>query len=309
MSSLSKVEPINQLPLSIKAISEKDMKELLDFTKELAKAPFYQKMGSGGVLAIWLTAKEMGLPPMMCLNGGMYTFSGQVTLSSKVLNMLLIRAGHRAEILKLDENSCKIRFVRGDRQKDQNRDFEYEYTIEDARKAGLLKKNNWITNTKDMLYNRCLSGGSIKHMPDATNGAYVIGEMPGDGEILDCIPEDVVLPKNENKDVKLTYTAKASIKMDDFKENESNVKPLYIEKLSMEEVIELQTILNDCDDKYKKKVNEFLPKKYEVDLLDDVPKTEYEILKSAFIKKRDENQKKLAEAEMEMKTDVNNEVL
>jgi hypothetical protein len=46
-----------------------------------------------------------------------------------------------------------------------------------------------------------------------------------------------------------------------------------------------------------------------VDLLDDVPKTEYEILKSAFIKKRDENQKKLAEAEMEMKTDVNNEVL
>lgn len=278
-TALQKVEPINQLPASIKGLSEKDLKELMEISKHLAAAPFYQKMGPGGVLAIWLTAKEMGLPPMMCLNGGMYTFSGQVTLSAKVINMLLLRAGHRTEVLKLDEESCKIKFIRGDRKKEQGAEFIYEYTMEDAKKAGLTGKKNWQTNPRDMLYNRCLSGGAIKHMPDATNGAYVIGEMPGDGEIIDVIPDDVLLPKVEEKS-----------------------------KLSVEQVIELQNLLLQCDPEFQKKVKTvYLAKKYKVSLLDEVAASEFGLLKGAFEEKAREYQKQLAEAEMNNVKEIEND--
>jgi phage recombination protein Bet len=91
-------------------------------------------------------------------------------------------------------------------------------------------------------------------------------------------------------------------------QKEIDVKPLYIEKLSIKQVIDLQTILNGCDPEYKEKVNSFLPKRYSVQILDDVPETEYEILKSAFIKNKDIYQKKLAEQEMEIKA-VNEEAM
>lgn len=68
--------------------------------------------------------------------------------------------------------------------------------------------------------------------------------------------------------------------------------------LTMEQTIELANILKDCSDEYKKQVNEFIPKKYKVDLLDEVPAEEYEKLKKAFTNKRDEHQKALAEKEM-----------
>lgn len=68
--------------------------------------------------------------------------------------------------------------------------------------------------------------------------------------------------------------------------------------LTMEQTIELANILKDCSEEYKKQVNDFIPKKYKVDILDEVPAEEYEKLKKAFANKRDEHQKALAEKEM-----------
>ncbi len=274
-NALQKSEPQNHLPTGIKGMSEKDMKDLVEFTKQLAQAPYYAKMGPGGVLAIWLTAKEMGLPPMMCLNGGMYTFSGQVTLSSKVINMLLLRAGHRADVLQLDDKTCKIRFVRGDRKKEQGAEFVYEYTMEDAKQAGLTGKKNWQTNPRDMLYNRCLSGGAIKHMPDATNGAYVIGEMPGDGEIIDVIPEDIVLPEQKKEESK----------------PESK-------KMALQFVVELSTLFQQCSQEYQDTLNKYLTKKYKTTKFDELPEDAYEALLTPLVMKAEENQKQLADAEV-----------
>jgi hypothetical protein len=262
-NEITKIEPLNQLPTGIKAMSERDMRELMEFTKHLANAPYYQKMGPGGVLAIWLTAKEMGLPPMMCLNGGMYTFSGQVTLSAKVINLLLLRAGHRAEVLKLDDECCEIKFVRGDRRKDQGAEFVYKYTMEDAKRAGLLNKKNWQTNPRDMLYNRCLSGGAIKHMPDATNGAYVIGEMPGDGDIIDVIPEDVILPAEEKKpEVKPKKTC-----------------------ITIDQVNELNSLLDFLPKEYKEQINDFIKTSYKCVGLAGLTENQYKKLRETFVKK------------------------
>lgn len=71
-----------------------------------------------------------------------------------------------------------------------------------------------------------------------------------------------------------------------------------VEKLSTQQVIELQAILNDCSKEYQDQVKSFLPKKYKCDLLDDVPLEEFQKLRIAFETKAKEYQKQLAEAEM-----------
>jgi hypothetical protein len=166
-----------------------EMDQIISVCKVLATCPYYQKLGPGGVLAIYLTAREMNLPLMMCLNGGMYTFSGLVSLSAQLMNMMIVNAGHRADVLQLDDKVCRIRFWRSDRPKD-NCTFEYEFTIEVAAKAGYLGKDNWKKSPKDMLFSRCLSGGARKFMPDVIMNAYAIGELgEEDGSIPAAMPD------------------------------------------------------------------------------------------------------------------------
>lgn len=165
-----------------------ELQEFIETAKLLGTCPYYQKIGPGGILAIWFVAREMGLPPMMCLNGGLYTFSGQVTLSAQMMNMMIVNAGFRADVIELNERVCHLRFWRSDRPKD-NCTFEYKYTIEMAAAAGYLHKDNWKKTPRDMLFSRCLSGGARKYMPDVIMNCYVHGELEDDGHILPVVPD------------------------------------------------------------------------------------------------------------------------
>lgn len=167
-----------------------EVAQIVEVCKVLSAAPFYQKMGAGGVLAIWLTARELNLPVMACLNGALYTFDGKVSLSTQLMNMMIVNAGHRADVIELNDKKAHIRFVRNDRQKGQGDTFDYVFDIAMAERAGYLKKDNWKTNPRDMLYSRCLSGGARKFMPDVLMNCYVYGEIPGfDEHLVNVVPE------------------------------------------------------------------------------------------------------------------------
>jgi hypothetical protein len=185
--------------------SSEEMHHLIEFCKVMASAPFYQKLGPGGVMAIYLTAKEYDLPFMACLNGGLHTFDGKVTFSAIMINSLILKAGHKADVLELDETKCVIRFTRGDRANDPTYEpLIYQYTIQQAQKAGYLSKNNWKSSPKDMLYSRCLTGGGRKHTPEVFVGVLVAGELVGDDSDSNVEP---LLPDNVNTPVKLENTS------------------------------------------------------------------------------------------------------
>lgn len=176
-----------------------ELTQLLDLSKTLATCPYYQKMTPGGVLAVCLTARELNLPVMMCLNGGLYTFDGKVTMSAQLMNMMIVNAGHRADVLKLDETGCWIRFWRRDRKEGYANTFEYSFTYDQAVKAGYMSKTNWKAHPKDMFYSRCLSGGARKFMPDVLANAYVFGEIEdatfSDAHLTNVMPEiEIVEP-------------------------------------------------------------------------------------------------------------------
>jgi len=175
--------------------TQAEMQQLIEFCKVMATAPFYQKLGPGGVMAIYLTAKEYDLPLMACLNGGLHTFDGKVTFSAIMIDALILKAGHKTAVLHLDEQRCVIEFTRGDRRNDPNyKPLVYEYNLKMAEKAGYLRKNNWQTSPKDMLYSRCLTGGGRKHTPEVFVGVLVTGELVGDdsdSNIQPILPPDI----------------------------------------------------------------------------------------------------------------------
>ncbi len=186
--------PALKTDFAMPSISE--LKDLTNFCHMLAQAPFYQKLGVGGVMAIFLTAKELKLPFMTCLNGALYTFDGKVTMSAQLMNVMIVNAGHRADVLRLDDSACHIRFFRSDRKKGEGDYFEYIYSIEMAQKAGLANKDVWKKNPRDMLYSRTLSGGARKFMPDVLMNCYVFGEIESetfsDAHLTNVMPASIV---------------------------------------------------------------------------------------------------------------------
>lgn len=179
MSYAMTLSDTQMLPKNLEA------EEIFKWGHELGKCPFYQKLGPGGVIAVVLTARELGLPPMACLNGGLHNIDGKVSISAQMMNAMIIRAGHSAKLIELTPQRCVIRFKR----REEKEHIDYAYTVEEAHKAGYLSKKNWQTHLRDMLFCRCLSGGARKFMPDVIGNVYIHGEL-GD-ETMPLVPQEV----------------------------------------------------------------------------------------------------------------------
>jgi len=187
MNQLTAVQQKSTFCFSMPSLNE--MEQLMNFCKVMATAKFYSNLGPSGIMAIYLTAKENNLPFMACLNGGVYTFDGKVTFSAQLINAMIISAGHRVDIIELNEQVCRLRFIRCDRHENGYKGFDYEYNIRQAEKAGYLKKTNWQTSPKDMLFSRCLTGGGRKYIPEVFVGVFVAGELIGDQSDSEIIPQ------------------------------------------------------------------------------------------------------------------------
>lgn len=169
--------------------SMQELEQLGRLCATLAQAPFYQKLGAGGVLAIWLTARELKLPPMMCMNGGLYNIDGKVSMSSQLMNMMIINAGHEIEVLYLTDQGCAIRFTRVNHKTGKRKSDEYAFDMADAKRAKYFgepgpqgtwlkkPKDNWMMYPRDMFFARALSGGAKKFLPEVMMNCYVFGEI------------------------------------------------------------------------------------------------------------------------------------
>lgn len=175
----------------MKLITLDEMNNLVRVCQILSEAPFYQKLGASGVLAIYLTAVELGLPPMYCLNGGLYNIEGKVSLSGNAINMMLINAGWEVRFIEYSENACELSF----KYPRSNRIEKFRYTIEEAHKAGYFgvpgpqgtftrkPKDNWLCHPKNMLFNRAIANGGRMFAPDVLGNCYGIGELENEDHI------------------------------------------------------------------------------------------------------------------------------
>lgn len=136
------------------------------------------------IFMVMLAARELGISPLLALNGGIWNIQGKIEISARLMCGMIRRAGHTMEI-KGSNTECSIKGKRAD-----NGDKHIEvFTIEMAKRAGLDKSNVWQKYAEDMLYSRCMSRLARRLFPDVIGTAYVEGEIKDSKEPITKEPE------------------------------------------------------------------------------------------------------------------------
>lgn len=235
----------------------------------LIQSPHYKKMGSEGVFAIVEQAKAIGVSPVRALNGGMYFVRGKVEMSSRMMASLIRSKQH--SITKDKKSNETICILHGKR-KDNGDTWVESFSMEDAKRAGLLKNPTWQYYPQDMLYARALSRLARNLFPDLIGDCYV------QGEIADAIP----LNSNE----KCCEEVSSSEHLEEQSEQ--------IESVSDSEFTELEKWLGD---NYELRANiiSFLKRKFGIEELRMIPREFYNLALDRAKKQFIEQQEALGE--------------
>ncbi len=148
----------------------------------------YRGIGDkSGVMMIMLAARELGIPCMQALNGGLNIIQGKVEISARMMNALIRKAGHEIKVKESTDSLCVLVGTRCDSGEIQ----ETSFSIEDAQKAGLVKPSGgWTKFPKDMCFARALSRLARQLFSDVIGIGYVEGEIKAtEAEII--IPEGI----------------------------------------------------------------------------------------------------------------------
>jgi hypothetical protein len=143
-------------------------------SRNAAASGLYSGVGSEQkIFMILLAARELGIPPMQALNGGIWNIQGKIEISARLMSAMIRRAGHSMVVKQCDNTICIIEGTRVD-----NGDkFLSQFSMEDAARAGLAGRSSWKTYAEDMLYARAMSRLARRLFPDIIGTAYVQGEI------------------------------------------------------------------------------------------------------------------------------------
>lgn len=136
------------------------------------------------IFLILLAAQELGIKPMLALNGGIWNIQGKIEISARLMNCMIRRAGHSISVKELNGKICILEGKRAD-----NGDTCIsQFTIEEASRAGLTNRDVWKKYTEDMLYARAMSRLARRLFSDVIGMAYVEGEIR-DANTIEVSPE------------------------------------------------------------------------------------------------------------------------
>lgn len=154
--------------------AESEFQILQTVARTAAASGLYGGIGNEQkIFMVLLAARELGVPPMQAMNGGIWNIQGKIEISARLMSAMIRRAGHSMVVKHCDANKCVIEGKRAD-----NGDtFTAQFSIEDAAKAGLANRGPWKTYAEDMLYARAMSRMARRLFPDIIGTAYVEGEI------------------------------------------------------------------------------------------------------------------------------------
>lgn len=175
--------------------SEHEMMVYHTMAEQAVSSKMYRGIGEkAGVMMIMLSARELGIPPMQALNGGINIINGKAEISARMMSALIRKNGHEIKIKEISDTSCTLMGIRADTKQSE----EASFTVADAQKAGLIKPNGgWVKCPKDMCFARALSRLARQLFSDVIGIGYVEGEIrASEAEII--VPDDVPMVEVHN---------------------------------------------------------------------------------------------------------------
>jgi len=105
---------------------------------------------------------------MKAINGSFYVVNGKISMSTALMSDRIRKEGHSIKIPEWTDQKCVIIGVR----KDNGDSVKFEFSMEDATKAGLTNSPTWKKYPKHMLYNRAMSTLARVLFPDVVGNCY-----------------------------------------------------------------------------------------------------------------------------------------
>lgn len=122
---------------------------------------------------IVMYGQELGISPMKALLTGFDIIQGKISMKPALMNEMIRKAGHSIKIDKWEAEECVITGSR----KDDGTKLSIRYTSKDAEKAGLLSKDNYKKNPKNMLFARAMGNLGRMLFADVIGNIYAEGEF------------------------------------------------------------------------------------------------------------------------------------
>lgn len=172
----------------------------LQVYQTMAASAVKSKVCKGSVedmMMIMLAARELGMPPMMALNGGIHVIKEKVEISARFMAAAIRRKGHSITITEHTGTKCVIKGKRAD-----NGDtFSSSFDNIDAGLAGLWGQGTWAKYPKDMLFARAMSRLARQLFADVIGTAYVEGEISykevtPDPEAMESVDVEIQQPES-----------------------------------------------------------------------------------------------------------------
>lgn len=263
--------------------SKEEMSVIEIIAKAAADSKHFDKLGGyAGILSICLYSREIGMPPLAALYGGMHNIQGKISMSSEMMMSLIRKQGHKIEILEATALNCRVRGTR----KDTGESYTACFNFEDAKRAGLVKAGGaFEKHPSDMLFARATGQLKRRLFPDIAAKAYIEGELEDE--------EDEAQKAQEKESDVIEVVAEVK---------EPQVKaPL---KMNADDAAKIRAVLGDDSD-FEKNVFEHYAKKYKtaVKSFTDINDSEYDTIwkrAKAYAKER-------LEAEMNIREAANDE--
>lgn len=155
--------------------TEHEMMVFKTISKQASESNMYKNYGGeSGIMMTILAARELGIPPMLALNGGISNIQGKLEISARLMHGMMRRAGVKIIIKESTDAGCILTGIRSD----TGDTATVSYSVADAQKAGLIKiGGGWIKNPKDMCFARAISRLARQIAPDIIGGCYIEGEI------------------------------------------------------------------------------------------------------------------------------------
>ena len=123
---------------------------------------------------------------------GVNIIKGKVTLSANLIAAAIKRSGrYNYRVMALTDESCRVEFYEGGQSVGVS-----EFTMADAKAAGLATGDNWRKFPRNMLFARAISNGAKWYCPDLSGGPLYTPDELGatvDGETGEVIDVPVVV--------------------------------------------------------------------------------------------------------------------
>lgn len=175
--------------------------EMQQMAVSVAKSGMFNLKSVEQATTLMLIAQAEGIAPIQAVQ--MYSvINGMPSLKSTEIQARFQRAGGKVNWLEASNEKALVELTI------DGQSYKSEFTLADAKRMGLDKKDNWVKMPKQMCMARAMAMGVRAIYPSCLNNMYSVDEMQ---DTIAVEPTPATKPKVEHIEAEIELTPEPSI--------------------------------------------------------------------------------------------------